>query len=156
MTVRRLAVLLALALAVVSGCGVGGDDTPGPRKVVDERGLRTDLAPLTKRFPRIGDPESAQWQSGTLGDARTAPGPSTHWIDGVVELAPQMASRLRLDAGPPAGALPDLAPDVADLVPGGRLAPVGGIGQGDGYEGWTSQAWLVEGTDTLVISALDD
>lgn len=118
--------------------------------------MRTDLAPLTKRFPGIGEPVSAHWQSGTLGDARTAPGPSTYWIDGVVELTPQVASRVRLDAGPPAGTLPDLTPDVADLVPGGRLALVGGIGQGDGYEGLTSQAWLVEGTDTLVISALGD
>ena len=153
---RRLAALVVLALVVLSGCGVGGGDAPGPSKVVDERGMRTDLAPLTKRFPGIGEPVSAHWQSGTLGDARSAPGPSTYWIDGVVELTPQVASRVRLDAGPPAGTLPDLTPDVADLVPRGRLALVGGIGQGDGYEGLTSQAWLVEGTDTLVISALGD
>lgn len=153
---RRLAVLLVLALAVLSGCAGGGGDTPGPRKVVDERGMRTDLAPLTQRFPLIGEPESAQWQSGTLGDDRTAQGPSLYWIDGVVELAPQTASRLRLDAGPPAGTVPELTPDIADLVPGGRLAPVGGIGQGAGHEGWSSQSWLVEGTDTLVFSAMSD
>jgi hypothetical protein len=153
--VRRLAVLL-LVLAVLAGCGTGGEDPPEPRKVVDERGMRTDLEPLTRGFPAIGEPRSAQWQSGTLGDGRSAPGPSTHWIDGVVELDPQVADRLRLDAGPPAGTVPDLTPDIVVLVPDGRLASVDGLGQGQGAKGWSSQSWLVEGTDTLLISAVGE
>lgn len=48
--------------------------------------LRHDLAPLTERFPQLGEPESAEWVSGTLGDA---PGPSLYWIDAVVVLSPE-------------------------------------------------------------------
>ena len=142
---------LVLALLMVAGCGSAGGQPA--EKSVDGRGMRTDLDPLTKRFPRIGDPVSAQWQSGTLGDDRV-PGPSTYWIDAVVELDPEVADRLRLDAGPPMGARPALTPDVDELAPDGRLAPVGGLGQEKGTtEGWTSEGWIVEGTNTLVVSA---
>lgn len=150
---RTLGLLVVLVL--LGGCGVlGGDErSDTPAKVVDERGMRTDLAPLITRFPQIGDPVAARWQSGTLGQDRSAPGPSTYWIDAVVELDAQVADRLRLEAGPPTGARPDLTPDVDVEIPDGRLAPLTGLAPGRGYEEWAVDSWIVEGTDTLVLTA---
>ncbi len=61
--------------------------------------MRTDLEPLTKRFSALGGPVSATWMSGTMGDARV-PGPSTYWLDAIVELAPMRARDLRRDFTP--------------------------------------------------------
>ena len=148
---RILVVLLAGAL--LAGCsyspdgsGTGGEDAPV--KNIDERGMRTDLEPLTKRFPALGQPVSARWESGTLGDDR-APGPSSYWIDGVVELDAKVADRMRREAEPASEARPDLTPDVAAEVPQGRLAAVPDLD----HDGWDAQGWLVEGADTLVLSA---
>ncbi|WP_156466195.1 hypothetical protein [Janibacter sp. Soil728] len=144
-------ITVLIALFLLAGCGSGGNQPA--QKSVDERGMRTDLDPLTRRFPAIGDPASAHWQSGTYGDDRV-PGPSTRWIDAVVELDPEVANRLRLDTGPPTGTRPDLVPDIDAQVPDLRLAPVTGFGHGDGVAtGWSVQGWLVEGSDTLVLSA---
>lgn len=63
---------------------------PGP--------LRTDEAPLTRRFPALGDPVTVTWRSGTTGDG-AAPGPSTYWIDAVVRLPPGTADELAAAAG---------------------------------------------------------
>ncbi|MCL2490908.1 MAG: hypothetical protein FWF36_09375, partial [Propionibacteriaceae bacterium] len=46
---------------------------------------RTDLEPLTKRFPLLGSPVAAIWYSGQMGDD-SIPGPTTYWIDAVVTL----------------------------------------------------------------------
>lgn len=145
--------LVVLVGVLLTGCSLlpGGSGTEGedvPVKNVDERGMRTELEPLTKRFPALGQPVSAQWESGTLGDDR-GPGPTSYWIDAVVELDPQVANTMRLDAQPPSGQRPDLTPDVAAEVPDGRLAAVPDLD----HDGWDAQAWLVEGTDTLVLSA---
>jgi hypothetical protein len=152
-SLRHLAGLLALALALLSGCSLvpsGSDDGgDGPVKNVDERGLRTDLDPLTKRFPAIGQPTSATWESGTLGDSRAAPGPSTYWIDAVVALEPQVATTLRStssDAGP---AGPDLVQAVAEEVDGESYRKVALTGP----QMWQVDAWLVDDSDVLVISA---
>ncbi|WP_114201480.1 hypothetical protein [Janibacter anophelis] len=145
----RILVMLLVGV-LLAGCSFmpGGDEEGGPVKNVDERGMRTELDPLTKRFPALGQPLSAQWESGTLGDDRV-PGPTSYWIDAVVELDPQVADTMRLDAQPPSGQRPDLTPDVAAEVPDGRLAAVPDLD----HDGWDAQAWLVEGSDTLVLSA---
>jgi len=60
---------------------------------------RTDLEPLTKRFSALGDPVAATWISGTMGSS-DVPGPSTYWIDAVVEVTPAQADELRRDYAP--------------------------------------------------------
>lgn len=46
--------------------------------------LGADIEPLTKRFAELGTPVKVHWKSGTLG-SDAAPGPSSYWIDAVVE-----------------------------------------------------------------------
>lgn len=111
--------------------------------------MRTDLEPLTKRFTTIGDPVSARWQSGTLGDDRTAPGPSTVWIDAVITIEPEVVETLRQKPVDDQGSTPDLVPDVAAEVPAGDLTKVSVRGP----EMWQVEGWLVEDQDVLVLSA---
>lgn len=149
-----MAVLVLVGCSLVPGGNEGGE---GPAKNVDERGLRTDEEPLTRRFPGLGGPVSARWQSGTLGDDRLVPGPSTFWIDAVVELEPRVADRLRSAASPTGVGQPELTPDVAGEAPDGQPEAVAGLGHGSGVaDGWTVEAWLVEGTDTVLLSAIGE
>lgn len=146
--VRLLGTLLVV-LITLSGCASVG----GQEKQVDERGMRTDLDPLTSRFPAIGEPVSASWMSGTLGD-RDAPGPSSYWIDGVVTLAPDTAERLRAEHAPaPGGDGPDLVEEVARLVPDAELTRSDALDAAVSHDGWAVRAWLVTGEDVLVLEA---
>lgn len=152
---RLLMTIVAILALVLTGCsGPGGGDTGrSADKQVDERGMRTDLEPLTSRFPVLGDPVSAQWQSGTLGDA-DVPGPTSYWIDGVVSLSPEVADRLRDEHEPVAGGQsPDVVEAVADVIPKGALTRSdsldGALSQGE----WAVHGWLVEGQDVLVLEA---
>ena len=106
-----LTAALLIAVAVATGCTASpaapdrasasqsvttGGTTHTPTGAASKSGdgtLRTDLEPLTTRFAALGAPVSAQWSSGTMGDSRV-PGPSTYWIDAVVVVSPDVASRL--------------------------------------------------------------
>jgi len=81
----------------------------------DTGAMRSDLAPLTKRFTALRDPVSARWKSGTFGDPG-APGPSTYWIDAVVRVTPTVTDRLA--SGTVASEQPvvvfDLLPELPD------------------------------------------
>lgn len=91
-----------------------------------------------------------------LGDER-APGPSTYWIDAVVTLEPAVADELRQTHDPSAGgAAPDLVDDVAAKVPDGELTRSDALDASLTHDGWDVDAWLVEGQDVLVLSAVGD
>lgn len=147
---RSLGLLLA-ALLTLAGCGWGSEpELPTePTKAVDERGTRTDLDPLTSRFPDLGEPVSATWQSGTLGDDRSAPGPSTYWIDAVVTVEPGVADSLRAQPSSDSGRDMDLVDAVADEVGEGDFAPAA-VG---GPDMWQVDAWVAADRDVVVISA---
>ncbi|WP_391857811.1 hypothetical protein, partial [Vibrio cidicii] len=83
--------------------------------------VRHTLEPVTSRFPQLVDAESATWMSGTMGDSR-APGPSTYWIDAVVEL-PEAEHAELLRAVPAAESpLPDdFSPRLQEAIPSGAL-----------------------------------
>jgi hypothetical protein len=94
------ALVVALGLVGMSGCGTSGsarsEDAemlrPLPEVSRGGRGdVRHDLEPLTKRFG-LGEPRGATWQGGALADR--APGPSTYWIEAVVQLAPGAGAEL--------------------------------------------------------------
>ncbi|MCS5715706.1 hypothetical protein NVV95_14240 [Herbiconiux sp. CPCC 205716] len=81
--------------------------------------LRTDLEPLTSRFPLLADAESVTWMSGTLGDD-SVPGPSTYWIDAVVTLPAADAEKLAADTQPaPATADPVVESGLEAALPDG-------------------------------------
>lgn len=159
----RRAVVLGAVLPLLAGCGLlpGGErssstssshSTGDPaEKVIDSHVVRTDLAPLTKRFPALGDPVSARWQSGTFGSERV-PGPSLYWIDAVVTLEPATADRLR-QAGSPAddGSSPQLVGEMGSELPSGTLTRSDALDDELSHDGWRVRGWLVEGQDVLVI-----
>lgn len=81
---RGLSVFVGAAIAfglLLAACGSGAAKTA--RKEGSGE-IRTDLTPLIERFPALEDAQSARWLSGTYGGI--APGPSTYWIDAVVDL----------------------------------------------------------------------
>lgn len=89
--------LAALGLvAALTACGSTSSDGDG---------LRRDSDPLVSLFPGLGDPVAATWVGWDNNSSRAAgPGPTTQWLDAVVELEPERADELRavaLDAGTP-------------------------------------------------------
>lgn len=114
--------------------------TPGP--------VRTDPDPLTSRFPALGVPRSVTWHSGTLGDA---PGPTSYWLDAVVELAPDAATTLRAAGDLQPVAAPELDAALASAVPAGTWR--GGrsldkVATGGGFSG---TAFLADDAAVLVL-----
>lgn len=114
--------------------------------------LRSDPAPLLKRFPLLGRPARVQWMSGTTGDARV-PGPSTYWIDALVQLQPEDAARLRRLHQPQAdAALPEVVEGLRPLLPAGPWSRSAALDAALSQQGFVARAFL--SGDHLVLTAL--
>lgn len=87
-----------------------------PIKTVDPRGVRSDPAPLLRRFPNLGHPVKTTWSSGTLGDVVV--GPTSYWIDAVVEVTDEVANDLRALAAEGV-AMPSVISEIAVVAPEG-------------------------------------
>lgn len=125
--------------------------TQPAEKVVSGQ-LRTDLEPLTSRFPALGKPVSAQWMSGTLG--RSGVGPTRYWIDAVVVVSPDVARELRGLATTPAPTL-DVIGGVAPLLPSG-LKGSDALDKRFSTDRWWVNAYVAAETDTVVLVAKGD
>jgi len=112
--------------------------------------VRTDLAPLTRRFPALGDPMAAHWQSGTLGDAR-APGPTSYWIDAIVQVRPDTATALRERAAAQPCPTPEVAEALAGRVPEGQWVGGEGLDRAFASGGFAGRAYVNSDTDTVVL-----
>ena len=112
--------------------------------------VRTDLAPLTRRFPALGDPEAAHWQSGTLGDAR-APGPTSYWIDAVVQVPAGTAVELRERAADQPRSAPTVADGLAGQLPEGQWLGGDGLDREFATGGFAGQAYVHCDADTVVL-----
>jgi hypothetical protein len=133
-----------------------------PASIAQKNGtgeLRSELEPLLKRFPLLGRPVGAKWMSGTMGDARV-PGPSTYWIDAVVQLQGEHAAWLRKQYAvlpAPAGAAPDV---VAGLRPQLQQLPQGAWESSAALDAALSQQGFVAKAllsgDQLVLVALGE
>lgn len=158
-----------LAAGVVITLGVGActgspDPSPTPSQIgrstvstqtKDGTGqVRTDLKPLTTRFSALGEPISATWMSGTLGG--DAPGPSTYWVDAVVKLSPETATSLRKVATTTAADSPDVPAEVKAQIPAGELRRSPALDAKFAEGDFRAKAYLVEGTDTVVLVALGE
>jgi hypothetical protein len=148
------AVCAALLLGAVGGCA-GTPPPPAPGGAVasvdEATDVRTDRAPIASRFPRLGEFRAVHWVSGRLGDDRV-PGPSTYFIEAVVELTPADASALA--AGAPAEA-PQPPPVLAPFVPTAswtRSAPVDGLGP----PGWQTKVRVAPDQAVAYVSAVGD
>lgn len=115
----RPAATVVAAVVALTGCHLRANDTPDrTAEKVSQGPVRTDPEPLTTRFPALGTPTSAHWQSGHYGSDR-APGPSLLWIDAAVVVDGPTARRLtRLtDTGEAAAVV--VVPEVQAKLPAG-------------------------------------
>lgn len=155
-------VALLLAVLLLSACTPNQNSTPGDRgehvtnsaeKTGDGK-TRSDLQPLTDRFPALAAAESATWLSGTMGSS-DAPGPSTYWIDAVVVLPPAEHAALK-DLGTGSGAqLPEgFSAGLANAVPAGTLLGSTELTALFSQNGFSSAVVLVDDGRTLILSSL--
>ena len=164
---RALVVVAVLAVAgsgsgctgagtTISGSSERKNRTMSAQQTPATRGrpgpVRTDVAPLTRRFPVLGTPVSATWQTGTLGDP-DAPGPSSYWIDAAVQLA-----RDDLRALPPATQLqpagaPEVAPGVRTTLPAGEWVAGPALARALAGHGYGVTGYLAPDAGVLVLRA---
>ncbi|MFD3593175.1 hypothetical protein ACFWU5_10635 [Nocardia sp. NPDC058640] len=147
--IPRLFVAVAATLLTAVGCAI-----PAPEPADATTEIRHDLSPLTKRFPLLDTPVSASWITWNNEGGRT-PGPTTHWIQAVVELRPEAAdglrSRFTLSAVQPSQFEATLQPSVP---PGGYVSNPE-FDAAFSTNGWKVGAFLqVEGT-AILIDAVD-
>ena len=112
--------------------------------------VRTDLAPLTRRFRSLGDPEAAHWQSGTLGDGR-APGPTSYWIDAIVQVRPDTAAQLRERATQQPRPAPRVAEALAGDLPAGQWVGSDALDRAFATGGFAGQAYVHSDANTVVL-----
>ena len=109
-------------LVITDAASPGDASTPAVKNAPGA--VRHDLPPLTSRFPLLGEPTGSTWFAGTVGSDR-APGPSTYWIDAVVEVPSSTVASLLAEHSPvPAVTAPDEVPELASEVPAGELLAV--------------------------------
>ncbi|PWW65649.1 hypothetical protein [Actinokineospora spheciospongiae] len=148
-TARRLTAT-ALALLTATACGSTQPEeasTTPPKSGTGE--LRTDLDPLTKRFPLLAQAETAEWMSGTLGDDRV-PGPSTYWIDAIVTLP--RATVTEISEGAREGtAAPEVVEGLRDHLPEGPFLTGESLDGAFSGQGWSVTAYLAKDTNTVVL-----
>jgi hypothetical protein len=158
---------LAAAVAAVAFAGLGlagctsGESTapvsaPLPTKPSFSKGdvgaLRTDTEPISKRWPKLGTIISAQWYGGILGDPRV-PGPSTYWVDAVVELEPAVMEALRAKAGTLKAESPDIVDELVPKLPPGPFSRSGALDlavQGT----FMTRVWLPAAGNRLIIAGM--
>lgn len=146
---RRSVIAAALGVGVLSGCGGERKPVRATKKVKGDK--RTDAAPLVERFPALGTPVRVAWFSGTV--AGSGFGPSTYWIDAVVQVTPQVASGLSaLGAGQQA--TPRVVDALAPDVPEGSFVSSPELDAAFHSDGWRVSAFLQPSSHTLVLSAL--
>jgi hypothetical protein len=143
---RNTLIALGLALLVAfptAGCWY--DDTTGTdmNSAVDTAEVRTDRDPIATRFPRLGAFTDVHWVGGTLGDDRV-PGPSTYFIEAVVNLAPDDVARLSGEYElTPAPAPPQAPQSLAPFLEGGGAwATSDELEAGFGPQDWASDVFV--------------
>lgn len=110
---------------------------PGP--------VRHDTQPLTTRFPALGDPVAATWQSGTTGDA-AVPGPSTYWIDAAVAVPPTVAAGLHATVGLAEADLPELSTELLAAAGSGPWRSGDALNAAFSTAGFGTQVYLGAGS----------
>lgn len=158
-----VALVTVLALA---GCSPGSDaderTTDRSRETTATQGppkngtgdVRMELDPLTKRFSALGTPAAATWLSGTVGD-EDVPGPTTYWIDAVVELDPEVAHALADETAPEETTeAPGVVDALSASLPDGPLLTGQALDARFAESGFTARAFLDVDDATIVLVAL--
>jgi hypothetical protein len=143
---RNRMITLGLALLVAlttAGCSYGDTTGTDVNSKIDAAEVRTDRDPIATRFPRLGAFTDVRWAGGTLGDDRV-PGPSTYFIEAVVNLAPDDVARLSGEYElSPAAALPQAPQSLAPFLEGsGAWATSDELEAGFGSQDWASDVFV--------------
>lgn len=153
------ALVFALALSACSAQPAGDEALRGGKNVQSATkegtgGVRHTLEPLTSRFPELVNAASATWMSGTMG-ASGAPGPSTYWIDAIVEL-PE-AEHAELLKGVSAAEFPlpeDFSPGLHGAIPAGQLLSSSDLNKRFSQGRFVCRVYLATDGRTLILSTL--
>ncbi|MFE7505286.1 hypothetical protein [Promicromonospora sp. NPDC057488] len=134
------------------GRGSGMSEESAAGEKIGDGELRTDLEPLTERFPALGTPTGAEWMGGTLGDA---PGPSTYWIDAVVELDPAVADELRATYAPvEVSTPPDVVSAIEERIPDGTWLSSDELDAAVSGSGYSTDVYLERTGSFVVLTAI--
>ncbi|MFI9400598.1 hypothetical protein [Nocardia sp. NPDC052316] len=153
--VSAAAALAAAVLAVLGCTSPFSDSAPQERTSQVSDTVRADPEPLMKYFPLIGRPVSVSWIG--WNNSSGVPGPSTYWVDAVVELEPATAAELRSRYAP---AEPVAAPTLKDGLR--QTVPVGTFVTGPEFDaalggstewGGTARGYLHPDRPLLVFQA---
>ena len=118
--------------------------------------VRHDLEPLTKRFPALGTPDAASWVSGVMGDT-DAPGPSTYWIDAIVDLNPATVAELNSKYKPmPTAAHPDVWNTLTGLLPSRGYVTSDALDEAFASARISAKAYLAEQASVIVITSMGE
>ncbi|MGV0913435.1 hypothetical protein ABQF31_03515 [Mycobacterium syngnathidarum] len=159
---RTFAVIFICVAFLVSACNPASDfrQTRDHSATPTSDQVRHDLEPLTKRFPEIGNPISADWMGGTLGaqsDSRAAvPGPSVYWIEAIIELEPATADGLRSKYAPAATSEQPNLKNLQTGLPAGPYLTSSALDTALSNKDWRSTAYLDGASNTLVMRSVDD
>ena len=147
----KLAAILICVSVLVAVCN-SPTSPSAPAIKTTHNPVRNDLAPLTTRFPALGDPVSASWVSGDLGDPRV-PGPSLYWIDAVVAVSPGTVDALKVEYHPaPSDRQPEVWDTLRDHLPSGKYLTGDALNAAFGTK-THAQVFLAEHEPTVVITA---
>lgn len=160
MSTRTRTIVVATALvATFALAGCGGEPTPvNPRTdttmTTQSDTIRHDPEPLTKRFPAIERPVSVTWVGWSNASGR-APGPTTYWVQAIIELEPAVAAGLRTRFAPAdTGRSPDMTAALRDVLPPARFLSSSALGDALSSAEWRSAAFIAAQSDTLVIDSI--
>ena len=161
--IRRLSVALiagAVALGTLSSCVPG---TPSPSSSRTEQGtgaakhgdgtVKTNLDSITNRVPGLAGATAVSWTGGTTGDDR-APGPTTYWIDAVLDVPAETLSELRTTFETKPVDAPDLAPALEGVLPEGPFESSFELDKSLSSGDWQVQAYLAPDSNQLVVLIL--
>lgn len=154
--IPRRSVLTLLVLYAVVGCSPAPSTGDAPTSAVKNPpgAVRHDLPPLTSRFPLLGEPTGSTWFAGTVGSDR-APGPSTYWIDAVVDVPSATVASLLAEHSPvPAGTSPDVVPELASEVPAGELLRSDELDAAFSTAQWLASVWVAPSSGRVVVVSI--
>jgi hypothetical protein len=149
--------LIALLALSAVACSPGHPTENNRTETMDTKSeIRTDVEPLTKRFPAIGAPEAVRWVTWNSASGG-APGPTTYWIDAVITLQPQTTASL-VDGAKPTqqGKAPNVEEALRSAVPAGPFQTGAGLDKTLSNAGWSVTGYLDRARNQLVITAMDD
>lgn len=157
--------LLSVGLIVLGACtdkNQPASDRTETTTVQPEE-VRHDLESLTKRFAALGSPKSASWIGGAKSPENSTsrvdiPGPSSYWLEAVIELDPAVASDLRakhIGGQPSQPAQPEVRPALRPLVPEGAYVRSDSLDAAFTVNNWYSKAYLDQDRPTLVLTSFE-